>query len=128
MAISQYKPRHKKSPGRTFNYRKDIDNLYDRAWEAYRTEFLKHNHQCYSCGQFATVVDHLIPHKGDIVLFQKLDNHIPLCQKCHNTVTTKFDRNFVVGYPIGPKLTWIGRNRARMDVTTRVKVMPSYHV
>lgn len=85
--------------------------MYDGAWEKYRRRFLEVNNECYSCGRPATVVDHLIPHQGDEVLFKKLDNHIPLCEICHNTVTTKFDRNYRPGNPVTEKIKWLSRNR-----------------
>ena len=125
MSISQYQPRHRKSPGKSFSFIK-TDNLYDRFWERYRLVFLRHNADCYSCDEKATVVDHLIPHKGDILLFKKLDNHIPLCKRCHDTITAKFDRIFKPGHPIGPKLSWINKMRSKKKELRPVKVLPSY--
>jgi hypothetical protein len=123
-----YRPKHivDKGNGRVFNGRKRIDDMYDGTWEKYRYAFLAINRLCFACGSLATVVDHLVPHKGDPVLFKKLDNHIPLCAKCHNTLTSLFDRDFKIGSSIQPKIQWIVTNRARNDLNTRVKVLPRY--
>jgi 5-methylcytosine-specific restriction endonuclease McrA len=126
MAQKLFTPRHKSAPGRTFNPKAKEGKLYDKDWEKYRTVFLETNPLCYSCGCKATVVDHLTPHKGDRFLFIQLDNHIPLCEKCHNTITGLFDAKFVVGSSIKPKLTWLSNNRLRHNVYIRVKVLPFY--
>lgn len=121
----QFKP--KQSAGhKSFNGRKMIDALYDKKWELYSRIFLKENPICYSCGSKSEAVDHIRPHKGDVVLFKKLDNHLPLCHKCHNTVTTRFDRNYRPGQPITEKLQWIAQKRSEHRVTVRVRVLASY--
>lgn len=125
MAIRSYKPNHA-GAGRRFNPNKDRDNLYDREWEKYRLHFLNQNPRCYACGVSATVVDHLIPHKGDEDLFKKLDNHIPLCKSCHDKATALFDKKYRPGQPIKSKLEWLAWSRASRELTFRVKVMPSY--
>ncbi len=121
----QFKPIHG-GTGLKFNGRKNIDDLYDSAWSSYRARFLHINSTCYCCGNKALVVDHLVPHKGDEILFKKLDNHIPLCIVCHNTITAKFDRNHKVGNTITAKLTWMAGVRARNLIVSRVKVLSSY--
>jgi 5-methylcytosine-specific restriction protein A len=35
----------------------------------------------------ATVVDHIIPHRGDPTLFWDESNWQPLCKKCHDQKT-----------------------------------------
>ena len=62
------------------------------------------------------MVDHLVPHKGDEILFEKLGNHIPLCIACHNYVTGKFDYNYRVGDSIEPKTKWLNEERDRNQV------------
>jgi 5-methylcytosine-specific restriction protein A len=128
MKPRNYQPKHRRDSNRNFNGRKRIDAMYDTEWESYRESFLRINPECYACGETATVVDHLRPHKGDETLFKKTDNHIPLCAICHNTVTTLFDRNFRIGSPITKKIEWLNRNRAgnRDWVPRRVKVLPKY--
>lgn len=100
--------------------------MYDRTWEAYREVFLRTNPVCYACGNKSWVVDHLRPHKGCEKLFKQLDNHIPLCNKCHNTVTALFDKNYIKGNTIEPKLKWLERMRIDYQCSVRVKVLPKY--
>ena len=127
MGHRTYKPRHRtSSTGREFNAKRAWDNLYDYNWEKYRTKFLAVNPRCYACGEQATVVDHLVPHQGDLVLFKKRDNHIPLCKSCHDTITAVHDRRYRAGNPIDRKLLWIANRRALKDLSFRVKVLPDY--
>lgn len=95
-------------------------------WRNYRARFLEANGRCYACGATATVVDHVVPHMGDVALFEKTDNHIPLCERCHNTITAKFDRRFIKGTEPTAKLQWLADSRKRLDLTFRVKVLPGY--
>lgn len=127
--IKNYTPGHKKdSVGISFNGRRHICLLYNHKWEKYREVFLKHNPHCYACGSKATVVDHIIPHQGDSKLFEKLDNHLPLCEKCHNTVTAYFDKKFKKGGTSKDKIEWMSWQRARLELKTKVKVLPKYEV
>lgn len=66
---------------------------YTYKWEQYRKGFLMRHPLCVRCTQLgvvtaATVVDHIIPHQGDIEgpqsLFWKQDNHQSLCKPCHD--------------------------------------------
>jgi 5-methylcytosine-specific restriction endonuclease McrA len=102
--------------------------MYDRTWEAYRKKFLAINNECYACGKPAEVVDHLKPHQGDKYLFEKTDNHIPLCIVCHNTVTSLFDRRYRAGGSISKKIEWLNRKRVPGIEWNfkRVKVLPEY--
>jgi 5-methylcytosine-specific restriction protein A len=120
-------PKHSKNTGRKLNSRRDIDRLYDNDWQRYRARFLAANSKCYACGAPAVVVDHLIPHKGDEILFRKLDNHIPMCYSDHNYVTTKFDRDYVRGSSIEAKVLWLNSRRVGGDwKPQRVKVLRYY--
>ncbi|WP_330164070.1 HNH endonuclease [Paenibacillus campinasensis] len=42
----------------------------------------------------STVVDHIIPHKGDPKLFWDKNNWQALCKKCHDTKTAREDGGF----------------------------------
>lgn len=130
MAQRNFQPKHRKAAGKTFNGRKDIEDMYRRTddWRNYCARFLKINPECYACGEPATVVDHLKPHKGDEHLFKKTDNHIPLCVSCHNTVTAKFDAKYIPGNPITEKIKWLSRKRVIGGKwePKKVKVLPSY--
>lgn len=66
----------------------------------------------------------MIPHKGDLLLFWKEDNYLPLCDSCHSIVTGIFDRD-KVPKPLSMKLEWMAKNRARNGVDTfSVKIVP----
>lgn len=57
-------------------------------------------------------------------MFWKEDNYLPLCDSCHSIVTGIFDRD-KVPKPLGMKLEWMAKNRARNDVETfSVKIVP----
>lgn len=119
-----YRP-NKVVGAKKFNARKDRDALYDLSWVKYRIRFLKVNPNCYACGAKAAVVDHLIPHKGDRDLFEKLDNHLPLCKLCHDTVTGLFDAKWSVEN-FEKKLYWLSSMRVKHGLVNSVKVLGSY--
>ncbi|MFE0394738.1 HNH endonuclease [Paenibacillus lactis] len=52
--------------------------------------------QCYRDNRVsaATVVDHIIPHKGDQALFWDRQNWQALCKKCHDIKTVREDGGF----------------------------------
>ena len=65
---------------------------YDKKWEKARKAFLRRNPLCAACiaeGKLtpATVVDHIIPHRGDKRLFWDEANWQPLCKKHHDRKT-----------------------------------------
>lgn len=62
---------------------------YDRKWNAARKEFLKANPLCKICGKPATEVDHIIPHKGNMILFWDRGNWQSLCHSCHSKKTIR---------------------------------------
>jgi len=62
---------------------------YNYAWQVSRVRFLRAHPLCTYCqgdGRVtpATVVDHIIPHKGDQDLFWDESNWQPLCAPCHD--------------------------------------------
>lgn len=57
---------------------------YDTAWDKARLSFLQRNPHCAFCGAPATVVDHIVPHRGDKVRFWDKSKWQPLCAPCHN--------------------------------------------
>ena len=65
---------------------------YDARWRKARTAFLQRNPLCNECmkrGKItpATVVDHIIPLRGDRKLFWDESNWQPLCKCCHDRKT-----------------------------------------
>lgn len=67
---------------------------YDYRWQRARKMYLRRNPLCVEClkeGRVtgATVVDHIIPHKGDYDLFWDENNWQALCEYHHNKKTAK---------------------------------------
>lgn len=65
---------------------------YDRRWREARGMFLREHPLCAACyaeGVLtpATVVDHIIPHRGDQRLFWDKNNWQPLCKRHHDEKT-----------------------------------------
>lgn len=65
---------------------------YDSRWRKARARFLRANPLCEKCKQQgrltpATVVDHVIPHRGDYHLFWDQGNWQALCKGCHDSKT-----------------------------------------
>lgn len=128
-------PRHRKETKdfrpREHNPERDKkQSLYrgNTEWRDYCERFLSINKKCYACGGRASVVDHVIPHKGDIVLFEKLDNHIPLCENDHNFVSAKFDAKFKIGSSNHEKISWLNGRRVPTEewIPEKVKILPNY--
>lgn len=72
---------------------------YNATWRRYRIHFLKENPICVECKKAgiyvpATVVDHIIPHKGNMALFWDRNNHQALCKRHHDIKTAKEDGGF----------------------------------
>ena len=65
---------------------------YDKRWQKARALYLRQHPLCLSCLREkrivpATVVDHIIPHRGDDKLFWDQANWQPLCKACHDRKT-----------------------------------------
>lgn len=70
---------------------------YTYKWQKYRIGFLKEHPLCLYCERLgyiteATVVDHIVPHKGDKDLFWDTKNHQALCKTCHDVVKAKEEK------------------------------------
>lgn len=64
---------------------------YGGKWQRERLRYLTTNPLCRYCEAEhrvveATVVDHIIPHRGDQKLFWNRKNWQPLCKPCHDSV------------------------------------------
>ena len=71
---------------------------YDRRWQKARKLYLNAHPLCVHClkeGRYtkATVVDHIVPHRGDKKLFWDEDNWQALCKSCHDKKTGCEDSN-----------------------------------
>ena len=69
---------------------------YDAAWRRARRRYLDTHPLCAECmqrGRYtkATVVDHVIPHRGDTRLFWDRSNWRALCKRCHDRKTRRED-------------------------------------
>jgi 5-methylcytosine-specific restriction protein A len=71
---------------------------YDNRWRRARLTFLASHplcsgphSQCEQAGivSAATVVDHVVPHRGDEQLFWDESNWAALCERCHNVKTAQ---------------------------------------
>jgi len=65
---------------------------YGSRWRTARGRFLRKHPLCAEClrqGKLspATVVDHIIPHRGDMKLFWDESNWQALCKDCHDQKT-----------------------------------------
>lgn len=71
---------------------------YGRAWQKASRQYLAAHPLCVKCmeeGRYrkATVVDHIIPHRGDEKLFWDRENWQALCKSCHDHKTWTEDKN-----------------------------------
>ncbi len=83
-------------------HRSDRDSAsrrgYNSRWQKARVRYL-HSHplcvECKKAGKLtqATVVDHIVPHRGDQKLFWDESNWQPLCKPCHDKKTWNEDNN-----------------------------------
>jgi len=92
-------------------------SLYSYKWQqaraAYLTEYpLCVHHEAKGDIVVATVVDHKIPHRGDLVLFWKRSNWQSLCKLCHDSWKQRLEKTGNVvgcdtkGIPIDPNHHW----------------------
>ena len=64
---------------------------YTYKWQQYRAGFLRENPLCAYCKRHGTVkaasvVDHIEPHRGNMTLFWRSQNHQALCKPCHDSI------------------------------------------
>jgi 5-methylcytosine-specific restriction protein A len=70
---------------------------YGRRWRRARAAFLARHPLCAACGAQGrvvpvTVVDHVVPHRGDAALFWDEKNWAALCKRCHDRKTAREGR------------------------------------
>ena len=77
--------------------------LYESAaWRRNRLLFLQAHPLCVFCQRAgavepATVVDHIIPHKGGAALFWDVSNWQSLCKKCHDGEKKRLENAYFLG-------------------------------
>lgn len=72
---------------------------YTYRWRQARAAFLAEHPLCRECEKAgrltaATVVDHIVPHKGNDTLFWERGNWQALCASCHSVKTAAEDGGF----------------------------------
>ena len=70
---------------------------YGPRWRRARAAYLARHPLCVPCREAgrlepATVVDHIVPHRGDAVLFWNQANWQGLCKPCHDAKTAREGR------------------------------------
>lgn len=60
-----------------------------RKWRELRKSILLDRVTCAVCGDEASEVDHIVPHRGDNNLFWNVDNMQVLCKSCHSKKTAQ---------------------------------------
>ncbi len=70
---------------------------YGHKWRAARLGYLRTYPMCAMCAAdgaatVATVVDHVVPHRGDFDLFWQRDNWQALCTTCHSSRKQALER------------------------------------
>lgn len=98
---SRYRPIPKRPPPCETTRPNATDRGYTYRWKQARLAFLAANPLCVRCKEKtpsvtteATVVDHSIPHRGDMTLFWDSSLWIALCTRCHNVKTATEDGAF----------------------------------
>ena len=76
---------------------------YDARWRKERELYLAAHPLCERCkekGKYtkATIVDHIIPHRGDPELFWDPNNWQALCKPCHDKKTWNEDKQISYKY------------------------------
>lgn len=90
---------------------------YDHRWRKARAQFLRQHPLCRYCQEDgriepATVVDHIIPHRGDPELFWDQSNWQAVCKAHHDSTIAREEARGVVlggdefGRPIDPNHHW----------------------
>lgn len=89
-------------------------------WRTARKRFLNANPLCKEHKERglvveATIVDHIIPHRGNERLFWDENNWQSLCKPCHDSHKQRFERSGHVvgcgldGIPVDPRHHWADR-------------------
>ena len=94
-------PRHVRLEAKALDARRGTahERGYSAAWQRARLGWLAAHPLCVRCEaagvvEAATVVDHIVPHRGDKTLFWDRDNWQSLCDRHHNVKTAMEDGGF----------------------------------
>ncbi|WP_159981905.1 MULTISPECIES: HNH endonuclease signature motif containing protein [unclassified Novosphingobium] len=97
--------------------RKTAERGYGGKWQKARETFIAANPLCVRCDDkglttVATVVNHRVPHKGDLKLFWDRKNWEAVCKPCHDGEIQREERTGIVrgtgrdGRPLDPSHPW----------------------
>lgn len=96
----RYCEEHKQEAYSYDSYRESATKRgYDGRWRKARMAYLQAHPLCVKCLEegiptSATVVDHIIPHRGNYKLFWDKNNWQSLCKRCHDRKTATEDGGF----------------------------------
>lgn len=90
---------------------------YNSRWQRARETFIRNHPLCadhLQRGQYveATIVDHIVPHRGDQKLFWDTSNWQALCKRCHDAHKQRLEKSGVQigcdlgGMPTDPSHHW----------------------
>jgi 5-methylcytosine-specific restriction endonuclease McrA len=68
-------------------------SLYNYKWQKARDAYKRINTLCVRCSKPVAVVDHIIPHRGDPILFWDINNWASLCLNCHNSWKQRLEKS-----------------------------------
>lgn len=95
-AGQRYCEQHKRQEQKRYDNQRgtSAQRGYTARWQRARKRYLAEHPLCVECekqGRLtpATVVDHVIPHKGDRRLFWDQGNWQSLCKRCHDKKTAR---------------------------------------
>ncbi|WP_342774191.1 HNH endonuclease signature motif containing protein [Plasticicumulans acidivorans] len=103
---------------------------YNSRWRKARESYLRLHPLCAMClergrSTVATVVDHIIPHRGDRVIFWNTDNWQALCKPCHDRHKQRIEAGGIAsgcnaeGIPIDPGHHWHSEGRGDKKAIAR---------
>ena len=87
IAPKTFYQRYRTKPKKEDNRDSAVRRGYDARWRKARRWYLRRHPLCVLCGGEAGVVDHVVPHRGDMSLFWDIGNWQALCVRCHNRKT-----------------------------------------
>ena len=102
-----------------------MSGLYDYRWQQARAQFLRDHPLCALCEargivEAATVVDHVIPHKGDPVLFWNQANWQSLSKRCHDSRKQMLES----GDKVPPHPSWGGAGKRSIELSLDRHAIP----
>lgn len=85
----QHRPKYQRRESQAWHRMYGLD-----IWQRLRAEQLLRESWCRECAQVghrvrATVVDHIVPHRGNMTLFTDPANLQSLCKRCHDRKTMR---------------------------------------